>query len=438
MPAKGTYHVALNNLPNAKAEESTDNGRRVYRWQLGPIPAAESLPGDPPASQWMAAVAVSSLPSWDEFAVWFRRIAQGSDLIDDTVRKTAGELGEGAANRVERIRRSFEFVSAMRYVAIECGVHGFRPRTPAQVLNNRYGDCKDKANLLVALLRCQNIPARFVLLNRGSATDVSFPSWQFNHAICFVPRAPEAGQPDDLWLDSTDSVTPFGFVPPGDYGRAGLVFGQDKAEFKTVANGKDTVSEVHDAWEITQDGAGGWKGTFCRTATGLADDGLRRAFRGLTPVQRGARLYGMLTDLWPSGDFTQGAVSDVSAMRDGVELRAEVAAAGGDLPRLQSSGLEVFGSPTRDRPLWLNDGQPMSLTQTVQLRYAAPGGVPSPLPSPRQSAAGGQKMSVTWERVDDRTARRTARLELLQPVVPAADYAALRQAIRNWNTALSR
>ena len=190
VPVKGTYHVALNNLPDAKAEESTDNGRHVYRWQLGPLAAAESLPGDPPMSQWVAAVAVSSLPSWDEFAVWFRRIAQGSDLIDDTVRKTATELGNGAKDRVDRVRRSFEFVSALRYVAIECGVHGFRPRTPAQVLSNRYGDCKDKANLLVALLRSQDIPASFVLLNRGSATDVNFPSWQFNHAICFVPRAP--------------------------------------------------------------------------------------------------------------------------------------------------------------------------------------------------------------------------------------------------------
>ena len=339
VPVKGTYRVALNNLPGAKAEESTDNGRRVYRWQLGPLAAAESLPGDPPPSQWMAAVAVSSLPSWDEFAVWFRRLAQGSDLIDDTVRKTAGELGNGAKDRVDRIRRSFEFVSAMRYVAIECGVHGFRPRTPAQVLANRYGDCKDKANLLVALLRSQNIPARFVLLNRGSMTDVSFPSWQFNHAICFVPRDPAAGQADDLWLDSTDSVTPFGFVPPGDYGRAGLVFDKDKADFKTVVNGKGTVSEVHDNWELTQDGPGGWKGAFHRAATGLADDGLRRAFRGLTPAQRGARLYGMLTDLWPSGDFIEGAVSDVSSLHDGVELHATVAASGGDLPRLESSGL---------------------------------------------------------------------------------------------------
>ncbi len=238
-----------------------------------------------------------------------------------------------------------------------------------------------------------------------------------------MPRAPDAGQPDDLWLDSTDSVTPFGFVPPGDYGRAGLVFEKDKADFKTVANGEGTVSEVRDNWELTQDGEGGWKGNFHRAATGLADDGLRRAFRGLTPVQRGARLYGMLADLWPSGDFTQGAVSDVSSLRDGVELRAEAASAGGDLPRIQPSGLEIFSSPTRDRPLLLNDGQPMTLLQTVRLQYASPDKVPSPLPPPRQTEVGGQKMSVAWERVDERTVRRVARLELLQPVVPAADYA---------------
>ncbi len=205
-----------------------------------------------------------------------------------------------------------------------------------------------------------------------------------------------------------------------------------------MTNGKGTVSEVRDAWELTQDDKGGWQGNFRRDATGLADDGLRRAFRGLTPVQRGARLYAMLTDLWPGGEFTRGAVSDVSALRDGVELRAEVAAAGGDLPRVEPSGLEIFSSPTRDRPLWLNDGQPMTLSQTVQLRYAVPDKVPASLPPPRQTEAGGQKMSVVWERVDDRTVRRAARLELLQPVVPAADYAALRQAIRAWSMALSR
>ncbi len=192
VPEKGTYRVALNNLPDARAEESADHGRRVYRWRLGPLAAAESLPGDPPASQWMAAVAVSSLPSWDEFAVWFRRIAQGSDLIDDTVRKTAGELGSGAANRVDRIRRSFEFVSALRYVAVECGVHGFRPRTPAQVLSNRYGDCKDKANLLVALLRSQEHPRELRPAQPWVDDGRGFPKLAVQS--CHLLRAARAGR----------------------------------------------------------------------------------------------------------------------------------------------------------------------------------------------------------------------------------------------------
>ncbi len=269
----------------------------------------------------------------------------------------------------------------------------------------------------------------FLLLNRGSATDVNFPSWQFNHAICFVPRAPEAGQPDDLWLDSTDSVTPFGFVPPGDYGRRGWCSTgqgglQDRGQWQGHGVGGSRRLGTHPGR------AGGWRGNFHRAATGLADDGFRRAFRGLTPVQRGARLYGMLTGLWPSGDFTQGAVSDVSELRDGVELRAEVAATGGDLPRLESSGRRCSARPRATGRFGSTMGNPVAHADGATA-VRGPGDVPPPLPAPKQSEVGGQKMSVAWERMDERTVRRLARLELLQPVVPAADYAALRQALRN-------
>ena len=163
VPEKPAFRVALKNVA-AQAVESSESGRHVYRWQLGELPAAEALPGDPPWSLWQAYAAISSLPSWDDFAAWYRRLAKGSDAVDDAVKKMAADLGDGAKTRLEKIQRDFEFVSALRYVAIELGVQGFRPRTPTQVLTNRYGDCKDKANLLIALLRCQGIPADFVLL----------------------------------------------------------------------------------------------------------------------------------------------------------------------------------------------------------------------------------------------------------------------------------
>jgi hypothetical protein len=434
VPAKPPFRVVLNHL-DASPQVAEENGRKVWRWHVKNLAAAEPLPGDPPAQLWLASVGVSSLPSWDDFAAWYRRLADGSDRIDDSVRQTAKELAQGSKSRMETIRRDFEFVSALRYVAIEMGLQGFRPRTPAEVLANRYGDCKDKANLLAVLLRAQGIDADFVLLNRGSATDVNFPSWQFNHAICHVAAAPDKGQPGELWLDTTDSVTPFGFVPPGDYGRDGLVFAKDKAEFRRITGAAGATSEVRDEWTLEQTPDGGWRGDFHRQATGLADDAIRRAFRDLSPAQRRVALDRMLGDLWPAADFTDGRVSDVSALSADAELRARLTAPDG-LPTLDPPGFEIFSAPDRDRPLWLNDAQPLVLEQTVTLHYAK--AAPAALPEPWSAEAAGEKLGVRWEKIDARTLRRIARVELPRPIVPASDYAALRRAVRGWEAALRK
>lgn len=431
VPEKPAYRVALNHF-ESKSNERVENGRRIFSWQLDHLPAAENLPGDPPAPLWEVSLGISSLPSWEEFAAWYRRLAQDSDAIDDTVKKAAASIVTNAPSRREKIHRSFEFVSALRYIAVEIGVQGFRPRTPARVLANRYGDCKDKANLLGAMLRSQGIDARFVLLNRGSFTDVNFPSWQFNHAICLVPGAPGTDQPDDLWLDSTDSTAPFGFVPPGDYGRAGLVFTPTKAEFKTVSSQNKSGSETHDDWNLTQLENGGWSGTWTRVATGFAEDGLRRQFRGITPQQRQFNIYHIATELWPAADFSDAVIGDVSDLRAAAQIRTKVVSGSAALPPANFSDRALFSPPQRDRPLLLNDGQPMSLRQTVLLRYTAK---PPALPAAWQKEVAGEKLSITWRQVDANTIERTALLELHQPLVPAADYAALRQALREWDAA---
>ncbi len=430
VPEKKTYHVALKNS-DATAEESVDHGRKIYRWTLGPQKAAESLPGDAPASEWVTWLGVSSLPSWDAFAVWYRRIANGSDFIDDTVRKTAKDLTATAKTREEKIQRLFEFVSAMRYVAVEIGVQGFRPRTPVQVLNNRFGDCKDKANLLIALLRASGIDANFVLLNRGSATDITFPSWQFNHAICMVPGE---GNKPDLWLDATDSVTPYGFVPPGDAGRQGFVFSKDKAEFKVVGGTPDT-SVLADVWDLKQNPEGGWSGTFQRTGKGLAEYQLRETFHGLSPAQRRDAISSAISKLWPDSDTSQARVSDVSSLTEAVKVQSQVVSAGTLLPLPDFPWLKGFSAPDRDRPLQINDGQPFMTRQTVRLTYT--GEAPSPLPAPLALSVAGQNLTVTWKQIDAHTVERTATAEIKKPIISATEYAEIRKALHAWNAAVA-
>ncbi len=436
VPQKQIYHVALKNQTTA-AVESVENGRRVLRWQLGPLAASEPMRDDPPRAAWTAWVGVSSLPSWDAFAEWYLRIAKGSDAIDPTVRKMAQDLVAGAANRQDKVQRVYEFVSAMRYVAVEIGVQGFRPRTPAQVLANRFGDCKDKANLVVAMLRALDIDARFALVNRGGATDVNFPSWQFNHAVAFVPKPADSTNEAERWLDSTDGMTPFGYIPPGDIGRDAFVFNDKtgKAEFKTITGAGGNMSTLADVWDLQQDGAAtsGWTGSFQRTATGLAEYQVRQGFRGTGPGQQQDHIYSLLADLWPGGDFKEPALSDVADMRQPAQLRARVSAVGGRLPRPDFPWATVFSAPERNRPVWLNDGQPFTGMQTVRLHYT--GKAPAALPAPVKTEVAGQTLSIAWQWIDDKTTERVARVEIGRPIVATADYAAVRQALRQWNAA---
>jgi hypothetical protein len=435
VPEKQLFHVVLKNDPDQPAE-TVEDGRRVFRWTLGSLAAAEPLPCDAPPPQWQVWLGISSLPSWDEFATWYRRISNGSDIIDPTVRKMAADLTQGAGSRMEKIRRAFEFVSALRYIAIELGIQGFRPRTPAEVLSNRYGDCKDKANLLVALLRSMGIDARFVLLDRGGATDVTFPSWQFNHAICFVGKEPAGGQPTDLWLDSTDSITPFGFIAPGDYGREALVFEDPKADFKKIAGTGADVSTVTDEWDLAQDASGVWSGSFLRRSGGLVDYDIRANFRSLSPAQRRQQIYQMLAGLWPAMELSGAAISDVSQLRQGVEIRARASNGVRLLPRPDFPWLDAFCAPARDRPMLLNDGQQFAGVQTVRLHYEK--AAPSPLPDPVEIDDAGQTLRITWRQLDPHTCERTAAIAFKNPTISAADYPTLRRSIRDWTAALTR
>jgi hypothetical protein len=430
VPQKQTYHVVLKNTTDAPTTTST-NGLAVYQWSLGPMKAAEPLPGDEPALEWQVWLGISSLPSWDEFVAWYHRIAEGSDTIDDTVKAEAAALAQGTNDRTEKMRRAFEFVSSLRYIAIELGVKGFRPRTPAEVLANRYGDCKDKANLLVAMLKCMGIEARFVLLDREGSTDITFPSWQFNHAICFVPKAPAVGQAADLWLDSTDMITPFGYIAPGDYGREALVFGPDKAEFKKIAGTGEDVTMLTDEWDLTEDGTGTWAGTFDRKATGLADYELRAAYRQLSPAQRREQMYEDLTHLWPSGDLSDATISDVSELRDGVEIKAKAlngTSNGVAFPQPAFPWLRVFSAPQRDRPLLLNDGQRFAGTQVVRLHFAKP--IQGNLPAPIDTQIAGEKFQVEWQKADDHTEVRTVKAVFDNATVAPDDYQEVRKGVR--------
>jgi transglutaminase-like putative cysteine protease len=434
VPASSGIHFRLRNLAQ-KPTESTTDGMRVISWDLPALPAFESLPYDPPANEIMAGLDISSLGSWDDLAVWYRRLTKGSDAQDDAVKAKAQELAAGSPGRMARMRRAFEFVSSLRYVAIEFGVNGIRPRTPAVVLQNRFGDCKDKANLLIALLADMGIDGRFCLLNRGSSTDVAFPSWQFNHAIAFVPRAPGDGQPDDLWLDTTDSTAPFGFLPPGDVGRSALVFFPDSARFITVAEAGRDVTRLGERWALREAPDGSWSGTLECSWSGLAEYSIRSTVRGLSPRQRDFVLQSALGRQLEGADFTGLELTPADDLSVPLGLGARISATDVPLPRPSLDVGSYFAPPARNRPLLINSGQAMHESQALELTFDHGG--PAEPPAPFKGEAAGVRASISWERVSDRTWRRTSEVDIPSPLVAASDYAAVRHLLQLWVTRMT-
>jgi transglutaminase-like putative cysteine protease len=74
----------------------------------------------------------------------------------------------------------------VRYLGIEMGLHSHKPAAPDKVIEQRYGDCKDKARLLVSLLQGMGLEAHCVLVNtdNGVRLTKALPTpTLFNHAI---------------------------------------------------------------------------------------------------------------------------------------------------------------------------------------------------------------------------------------------------------------
>jgi hypothetical protein len=433
VPPKMNLHFKLRNS-DLKPEETLVDGMRVLSWKMANLPAFEPLPYDPPARDFMVALDISSLDSWDALVTWYRRLARGSDAQDATVKAKAEELAAGATERLDKIRKAYEFVSALRYVAIEFGINGIRPRTPAVVLQNRYGDCKDKANLLIALLADMGIEGRLSLLNRGSSTDVTFPSWQFNHAIAYVPKAPDAGQPDDLWLDTTDSTAPFPTLSPGDVGRAALVLDPDAARFVNVSVAGNDVTNIEETWTLRQ-ANDALTGTMQKTWSGLAEYEVRSLVRGLFPRQRDFVLQTELAKQLPNADFTGLALPPADDFSVPMRLEARVSLPT-DPRSLLPIGMDLnayFAAPERNRPLLLNNGQKLRLVQTVNLACTSTKFADTISLSPFDQQAAGLHATILWKRAGSSSNWvRVAELTIDQPQIAQADYAPVRRMLRSW------
>ncbi len=187
-------------------------GRKVYQWQYVGS-ANERIEAESVSYlDYGKRLAVATFSDYASFARAYQSRASAMARPDERIHAVAREVTSGMLDPRSKALALSDWVRRhIRYVAVYVGPGGIVPHPAATVLDNRYGDCKDHAILLEALLDAAGIDSTAALINGGNAYRLpSTPTLGiFNHVINYVPAL-------DLFLDSTAEAIAAGYLPPNE------------------------------------------------------------------------------------------------------------------------------------------------------------------------------------------------------------------------------
>lgn len=232
---------------HSKQVEPSVNGTS-YIWELRNLPPIETEPGSPSIMTLAPRLAVNYMPApgatapggrtfetWTDVSKWYSDLSDAQAEPDDAIAMKARELTANAKTELEKIQAIGRYVQGIQYISIQIGIGGFRPHSATEVFAKKYGDCKDKATLMRAMLRAVGMKSYPVLIFSGDKTYVR-EEWasptQFNHCIIAVGVSDETQAPSIvthaklgrlLIFDATDEYTPVGDLPDDEQGSFALI-----------------------------------------------------------------------------------------------------------------------------------------------------------------------------------------------------------------------
>jgi len=190
----------------------------------------------PPVADLLQQVSVTTLNTWDEYWRWEKALLSDAFRSSPELEALAARVTSGAASPRDKLDKLFHAVTTdIRYQQeYETTIAGVRPHTAPVVLERGYGDCKDKAVLLIQLARLSGLRLQFALLRTTNVGQVQrdIPNQQFNHAIVYVPEQPGIDAP--LFLDPTTDGLDIGNLRGDDQGALALVMDTEGTGYRFI------------------------------------------------------------------------------------------------------------------------------------------------------------------------------------------------------------
>lgn len=225
----------------------------------------------------------SSQKSWEDLGRTYYQLAQNKSAVTPEIQALAKSI-VGNKIGLSAAKTLYNWTTAnIHYVQLSLNAAGaYVPHSATEILNNRYGDCKDYATLLQALLKAVGIKSYTVLIDWGNLiTQLPVPTpAQFNHAIIYLPEY-------RLFANPTDQTASFGVLDEN-LAHKFVVIGSEKGETTYTPLGKPEDNQYHLESDITLEENGEIRGQGIAWTTGTLNNQLRRTVNLTTSMQKWA------------------------------------------------------------------------------------------------------------------------------------------------------
>ncbi|MGJ8744259.1 DUF3857 domain-containing protein [Polaribacter sp.] len=206
--------------------------------------------------------------NWKEFGKWEHDfLLHGRDVLDETTISTIKNLVKGVENPIEKAKIVYQFMqNKTRYISVQVGIGGWEPIAANEVDKVGYGDCKGLTNYTKALLDVVGVTSYYTLVyaKQKRNIDKEFASFQGNHAILNIPN-----NGNDIWLECTSQIKPFGFLGDFTDDRNVLVVTPEGGVIKRTTSYKNETNVQTTKGVIQFDINGNLKASLQRVSKGL-------------------------------------------------------------------------------------------------------------------------------------------------------------------------
>jgi hypothetical protein len=237
----------IKGLDAAKVQftESKKKDKITYTFSITDLPGLQYY-ADAPRSSYYATHVIFFIEKTQVNGNWVNFLSTPADLysynynfiknlnkqISPELQHLTDSLTRDANTDLEKTKRIYKWVqSHIKYVAFEDGLEGFIPREANLVHTRNYGDCKDMASILTAMLKQAKVPSYITWIGTRDIPynyeETPLPIVD-NHMICVAEVEGKM-----IFLDGTDETCLFGRPPYSLQGKEALLAINDK-EYKIV------------------------------------------------------------------------------------------------------------------------------------------------------------------------------------------------------------